>query len=217
VVTNVLTTDRLTLRPWRIDDAEAALRVFGDTEVARWLSPALERVSDVGAMRLLLQQWSLDDARTPAPTGRWAVQLSDARVVGGVSLLYLPPGGEDLEIGVQLAPDAWGQGFATEAGHRVAHHAFTHDGVDELFAVVRPTNTRAATMATRIGMEWVGETSKYYDLRLHVYRLRSADLDKPLPGQPDAHTTENDDAPGRPSVRATTGSRGRDRLGPGAR
>lgn len=190
-MTDVLKTDRLTLRPWRMDDAEAALRIFGDDEIARWLSPALERVSDVSAMRLLLQQWNLDDARAPAPAGRWAVELStDARVVGGVSLLYLPPGGEDLEIGVQLAPDVWGQGLASEAGHRVAHHALAHDGVEEVFAVVRPTNTRAAAMARRIGMEWVGETNKYYDLRLHVYRLWSADLDKPLPGQPTGRAAE---------------------------
>ena len=55
--------------------------------------------------------------------------------------------------------------------------------MEEVFAVVRPTNKRAAFMARRIGMEWVGETDKYYDLPLHVYRLRSADLDTPLPGQ----------------------------------
>jgi len=184
VVTDVLKTDRLTLRPWRMDDAEAALRIFGDNEVARWLSPALERVADMSAMRLLLQQWILEDARAPAPAGRWAIELSaEARVVGGVALLLLPPGGEDLEIGVQLAPDVWGRGLAREAGHRVAHHALAHDGVEEVFAVVRPTNKRAAAMAKRIGMEWVGETDKYYDLRLHVYRLRSADLDQPLPGQ----------------------------------
>ena len=184
-MTDVLTTNRLTLRPWRLDDAEAALTIFGDGEVARWLSPAMEQVQDISAMRLLLQQWILEDARAPAPAGRWAIELSaEARVVGGVVLLYLPPGGEDLEIGVQLAPAMWGQGLAGEAGHRVAHYALAQDGVDEVFAVARPTNTRAAAMASRIGMEWVGETDKYYDLRLHVYRLRSADLDKPLPGQP---------------------------------
>ena len=183
-MTDMLQTDRLTLRPWRLDDAEAALRIFGDTEVARWLCPAMERVADTSAMRLLLQQWILEDARAPAPAGRWAIELSaDARVVGGVALLYLPPGGEDIEIGVQLAPEMWGRGLASEAGHRVAHYALAHDGVEEVFAVMRPTNKRAAAMAKRIGMEWVGETNKYYDLRLHVYRLRSADLDMPLPGQ----------------------------------
>jgi hypothetical protein len=28
----------------------------------------------------------------------------------------------------------------------------------------------------RIGMEWIGETEKYHDLRLQVYRLRPGDL-----------------------------------------
>lgn len=75
-----------------------------------------------------------------------------------------------------LAKQHWGHGHATEAGHAVAHHAFLR-GEDEIFAVVRPNNKRAAATAQRAGMEWVGETSKYYGLRLNVYRLRSGDLD----------------------------------------
>ena len=42
-----------------------------------------------------------------------------------------------------------------------------------------PRNERAARTATSIGMEWVGETEKYYDLRLQVYRLRRGELDVP--------------------------------------
>ena len=63
----------------------------------------------------------------------------------------------------QLAPHAWGRGIAAEAGHAVAHHAFA-SGLDELFAVVRSQNSRGAATAQRVGMEWVGETEKYYDL-----------------------------------------------------
>ena len=33
-------------------------------------------------------------------------------------------------------------------------------------------------------MYWVGETSKYFGLRLQVFRLRAADLDR---SAPDAH------------------------------
>ncbi|MEU8176490.1 hypothetical protein AB0C14_26765 [Microbispora hainanensis] len=50
-------------------------------------------------------------------------------------------------------------------------------GSPEVFAVARPTNERGARAARRIGMEWVGETDKYYDLRLQVFRLRKGDLD----------------------------------------
>ena len=46
----------------------------------------------------------------------------------------------------------------------------------ELFAVMRPANERAVKVAQRLGMQWVGETDKYYDLRLQVYRLRPTDL-----------------------------------------
>jgi RimJ/RimL family protein N-acetyltransferase len=41
---------------------------------------------------------------------------------------------------------------------------------------MRPANQRAEKLARRLGMQWVGETNKYYDLRLQVYRLRPPDL-----------------------------------------
>lgn len=37
-------------------------------------------------------------------------------------------------------------------------------------------NERAAGTARRIGMQWVGETDKYYETRLNVYRLWPSDL-----------------------------------------
>jgi RimJ/RimL family protein N-acetyltransferase len=171
---------RVVLRPWTVADAEAALAVYGVDEVARWLSPAMDRVTDAAAMRTLLEHWITESEGLPAPEGRWAVELAGSgELVGGVALLPLPPDGEDLEVAWQLAPHAWGRGLAAEAGHAVAHHAFA-SGVEEVFAVVRDRNTRGAATARRVGMEWVGETDKYYDLRLQVYRLRKGDLDTVL-------------------------------------
>jgi RimJ/RimL family protein N-acetyltransferase len=171
-----VTTERLVLRPWRLDDAEAALGIYGAPDVARWLSPALDSLPDIEAMRRLLERWSADDEGLLPPAGRWAIELRDEqRVIGGVTLLPLPPGRVDLEIGWELHPDAWGNGYATEAGRAVAGWAFA-EGSDELMAVARPANTRAIATAKRLGMEWVGETEKYYDLRLQVFRLRAGDF-----------------------------------------
>lgn len=172
-------TPRLLLRPWTDEDAAAALRVFGDEEVARWLAPAVDRVPDVDGMRALIARWA--QQRVAPPSGRWAVEVAESgEVVGAVALLPLPPDEIDLEIGWQLAPGAWGKGYAVEAGHAVAHYAFAA-GVDEIFAVVRPRNARGAATARRVGMEWVGETDKYYALTLQVYRLRKGDLHPPRP------------------------------------
>jgi RimJ/RimL family protein N-acetyltransferase len=106
-------------------------------------------------------------------------------VVGGLSIRLLPPYEEDLELGCQLAPAAWRQGYATEASHALMHWAFRVGAVDELYAVARPGNQRAVAAAKRLGMEWVGETEKYYDLNLQVYRLRASELDVTGLGSPD--------------------------------
>jgi RimJ/RimL family protein N-acetyltransferase len=177
-VAQELITDRLVLRPWQADDAAAALGAYGEAEVSRWLAPAMYQVPDEAAMRLLLQQWAAEDARMFTPAGRWAVSLGeDGRLIGGATLLPLPPDGE-YEIGWQLRPDAWGHGYATETGLALARWAFDQ-GIEQVIALVRPANARAVATVRRIGMQWVGETEKYHDLRLQQYRLRPADLPSP--------------------------------------
>ncbi|MFC9083338.1 GNAT family N-acetyltransferase [Streptomyces sp. NPDC057062] len=170
-------TDRLVLRPWSHQDAADAFAVYGNGEVARWLTPHMTEVPDETAMAAVLQQWIRERSALEAPAGRWAIELAHSgELIGGAAVLPLPPDGVDLEIGWQLAPAYWGRGLAAEAGHAVAHYVFGL-GIDEVFAVVRPRNTKGTATARRVGMEWVGETPKYYGLTLQVYRLRKGDLD----------------------------------------
>jgi RimJ/RimL family protein N-acetyltransferase len=176
-----LVTDRLVLRAWHISDARPALEVYGHPDVTRWLSPIMERVPDLVAMRLLLRQWISEDARAIAPAGRWCIERRhDGRVIGGATLLPLPPGNEDLEIGWQLHPEVWGHGYASEAAYALEDWAFSQ-GIDEIFALVRPGNMRAAATVRRNGMQWVGETSKYLGSTMHVFRLRPSELDREAP------------------------------------
>jgi RimJ/RimL family protein N-acetyltransferase len=171
-----LTTERLTIRDWSVDDAADAVEIYGSPDVARWLTPELDRVGDVAAMRSVLAAWREAQPNMLTPRGRWAVQRrEDGAVVGGLSIRLLPPYDEDLEVSWQLSPRAWGKGYATEAGRALIAWAFTQD-IEELLAVARPTNLRAVATAKRIGMEWVGETTKYYGLSLQVYRIRPSDL-----------------------------------------
>jgi RimJ/RimL family protein N-acetyltransferase len=171
----ILNTERLVLRGWSVDDAEAALGSYGDADVARWLAPAMDQVGDLAAMRVVLQQWVAEDERMLTPAGRWAVERrEDGQVIGGATLLPLAPD-EEYEIGWQLHPKVWGHGYASETGLALARWAF-NQGVEQVIAVVRPANTRALAMVRRLGMEWVGETEKYHNLRLQMFRLRPGDL-----------------------------------------
>jgi [ribosomal protein S5]-alanine N-acetyltransferase len=180
----VLTSRRLRLRPWSVDDAEAAARIFGSGEVARWLTPAMSQVPDVAAMRSVLEAWLAEVDRLVPPLGRWAVELTSANggpspVVGAVALLPLPPDGEDAEIAWQTEPEFQGNGYATEAADTLIRWAFSV-GLPEVFAVSRPANRAGAKVAERLGMEWVGQTDKYYGLSLAVHRARPGDL-RPTP------------------------------------
>jgi RimJ/RimL family protein N-acetyltransferase len=181
-----ITSERLVIRPWELEDAEQALSIYGTEQVAQWLAPALPRIDSVEAMGAVIAQWRDSCATLTSPEGRWAIEdRNTGQVVGGAALLPLPPDNNDLEVAWQLAPRMWGRGLATEAGHALAHYAFL-SGAQEIFAVARPANSRAAATAKRMGMEWVGETTKYYGLALQVYRLRKGDLDQPELATPDA-------------------------------
>jgi hypothetical protein len=103
--TDELITKRLRLRPWTGDDADAALAIFGRREVARWLTPAIPRVTIRDDMRQLLARWITEHDEAGRPLGHWAIEIRDSGlVIGAVSLLPLPPGCTDLEIGWQVTP-----------------------------------------------------------------------------------------------------------------
>jgi [ribosomal protein S5]-alanine N-acetyltransferase len=172
----LLRTERLLLKGWTPEDADAGLAIFGDDEVARWLSPAMDPVREEAQMRAVIHRWTREDAEVEPPVGHWTVRRTSTNlVVGSITLRRLPPYQEDLELAWQFAPAHWGHGYTTEAARAVATWAVPW-WAEELFAVMRPANVRAAKLAERLGMEWVGETDKYYDLHLDVYRLRATDI-----------------------------------------
>jgi RimJ/RimL family protein N-acetyltransferase len=172
-----LATERLRVRPWMVDDAQAALATYGVADVSGWLTPATDRIGDLPAMRAVLQAWVEAQPNLPPPRGRWAIErLADGVVVGGLAIRLLPPYEVDLEISFQLRPEEWGNGYAAEAAEALIQWAFTQNA-DELFAVAIPNNTRAIATTQRLGMEWVGETTKYYDRPLQVYRVRPSGLE----------------------------------------
>lgn len=173
-----LYTERLIVRDWTTseEDVQAALELYGTPDVTDWLTPEPAEVNDLSAMRAVVHSWVEAQPLFVPPAGRWAVQhRTEGTLVGALVLRLLPPYDHDLELTWQLRPDAWGLGYATESARCLLRWAFTHD-IDDIYALVRPDNTRAAATAVRIGMTWVGETTKYYNTELHVYRIRNADL-----------------------------------------
>lgn len=175
--TKVVISRRLRLRPWTESDAAAALVIFTAPAVVSWLAPGFTPPASVREMGAELESWGEETRTARGCLGRWAItDRTSGTVVGSASLLNNPHGGPDLVLGWALTPEAWGLGYAAEAGDALIRWAFHEEGAPQVFAIVQSRNRRATATAERIGMEWVSDLGRSPDHAYRVYRIRHADL-----------------------------------------
>lgn len=152
-------TDRVVLRPWRVDEADRLFDMQRRMEVARWIGgrPMVDRMEAVGWIERISALLA-DDPRF----GAWAVvERSTGVLAGSVLLKPLPDGAGEIEIGWHLHPDSWGRGLATEAGGALLARGFAL-GLDEIWAVTHLDNQRSAAVCTKLGMRELGVTHRWY-------------------------------------------------------
>ena len=142
----VLKTERLTLRPLAPGDAEAYAAMRYHPDVAKWLSPAPAAPVDAARAAIERYQQSWRDRGY----GPWAI-LRDDRLVGHAGLNYVPEFGE-TEVLWSLHPDAWGNGFATEAARAALDFGFRTAELGLIFAVTRPDNLASQAVMKRLGL-----------------------------------------------------------------
>jgi RimJ/RimL family protein N-acetyltransferase len=165
----VFETERLIVRPWTdgAEDLARILDIYSRVEVTRWLGNPVP-MATLDEARAALERWSAI-AAADGRLGVWAMQRrADNKVVGSVLVKHLP-NSEEIEVGWNLHPEAWGNGYATEGGRGAIVHAFA-GGVAELFAVVRPGNGPSLAVCERLGMAPLGRTTRWYDLELEAFR-----------------------------------------------
>jgi RimJ/RimL family protein N-acetyltransferase len=141
-----LETARLVLRGWRATDIDAYAAMAADPEVMRFLGGVLDRPRAWRQMALHAGHWSLRGY------GTWAVERRRDGVLVGRVGLWNPDGWPGLEVGWMLAREAWGQGYATEAGAAAMRWAWTALGAEELISTIDPENVASIRVAERLGL-----------------------------------------------------------------
>jgi RimJ/RimL family protein N-acetyltransferase/predicted GNAT family acetyltransferase len=175
-----IVTERLTLRPWTLDDTDEAFHIYGDARVAQWTRPFIGSVSSHDMMRRLLDNWIRQSDRLRPPQGRWAVELKDSTtLVGGAHLLDLPAGtGSRLVMSWELAAFATGNGFAAEAGHGLVHSAFSMDAsLDAVYSLAHPDNSAAVATLGRIGLRALPGAERHHAADLALYAISRSTFD----------------------------------------
>ena len=176
-----LRTPRLVLRRWRDADREPFARLNADPEVMRYFRRPLQQAeSDAFVDRI-------ESAFDAHGFGLWAVERqADGEFLGFTGLAvqrfearFTPC----VEVGWRLAREAWGHGYATEAGLEALRFGFEEAGLPEIVSMTSIPNERSRRVMERLGMHRDPADDFDYPsfpeghpLRRHVlYRLTAAE------------------------------------------
>jgi RimJ/RimL family protein N-acetyltransferase len=152
-------TARLTIRPMRLDDAEALLAVYGDLETMQHLS------SDLPATVTEAREWvqtkiALFDS--DAQLSLWTViQTESEQIVGDVGLQHENYGsGPVVGLGGRGNRQFWRQGLGFEAASAAIAAGFEQLDLPAIGAETRPENLPAQALLSKLGLRPAGTNTQ---------------------------------------------------------
>lgn len=171
---DVLTTERLVLRPFTAEDEQFVADLHRHPGIVRFLPDQATTTPE--RTRAQLERF-LSYADHPVQ-GMWCITRSDGTPVGLLMLKEIPfsagspraGGAPDVEIGWRVHPGHEGRGYVTEAAERVLQHAWD-SGLTRVIAVTDPENTASQRVCARLGLRDEGLTGDYYDETVRLFVL----------------------------------------------
>jgi RimJ/RimL family protein N-acetyltransferase len=170
-----ITSKRLILRPWDHEDADFLLDLEGRWEVVRYLGvdPSIMTSRDE-ALASIRRRRAISEHPVH---GIWIITDYNGERLGNLLLkpARLSPGETpsapvDVEVGWHLHPDAWGNGYATEAAKAAVADAFSR-GQHRIIAVTHPQNEPSQAVCRRVGMHHLGTTTRYMETSCELFEL----------------------------------------------
>lgn len=159
-------TERLRLRPWRLDDFAPLAAFLVDAQLARFRNGI---VDDLGAWQFMTAangQWSVRGH------GGFAVEETETGATVGMTGLWHPATFREPELYWSLFSGAHGRGYAVEMARAVQRWAGEVAKLAPLMSLVHPDNRPSRRVAERLGATIEGETT-FYDRPRLIYRHRA--------------------------------------------
>jgi [ribosomal protein S5]-alanine N-acetyltransferase len=154
---DIITSDRLTLRPFTMADAARVCTLIGDFDVSKMLS----RVAHPYTLEDAHSWLSMHPANRASGTDfPFAISTQDSGVIGAIGLhsgrSIVNDVQDAFELGYWLGKPYWGLGYATEAG-RALLAAFDSDlGPRPLISRHFTENPQSGHVLKKLGFHYVG-------------------------------------------------------------
>jgi RimJ/RimL family protein N-acetyltransferase len=145
--TVILTTPRLLLRTFRLDDLPRYAALNAHPEVARWLGGPISREQSDS-----IAEWA-QQCYEEEGIGLLAVERrEDGAFLGMCGLHHQHSYPDEIEVAWRLAYEFWGQGYATEAASAWLDHAFGRLDLPRVISITDRPNVRSLAVMRRLGM-----------------------------------------------------------------
>lgn len=144
-------TERLILREFIEDDWQEM--------VAYWRNPLYQRyypeLDDIeGTVWHLLTTFIAQQQDDPRRIFQLVIERKDdGRMIGNCGIRVNAPEHRQANIGYELNPDEWGQGFATEAARAIVRFGFENLGLHRIWAECNADNGGSVRVLTKLGMQ----------------------------------------------------------------
>ena len=175
MVTPMLETERLSVRPFVDEDFDALVALREPWEVRQYLGGARNTVEFT---RKRLDYYLSHHRKYGYAMG--AVSLGDSPAMIGWGGLQHFNDGDEIEVGYAFAQEYWGRGLATELASAWLRFGFSRLGLDRIIAVADVANAGSRRVMEKIGMrhekdlEHYGHACVYYGVSREEFLGRAS-------------------------------------------
>lgn len=143
-------TERLALRDLEVSDTQRIFEYRSRPEVSRFQSWGTQSADGI---QLYLRDLSKTE---PGRPGSWyqigIILRSSGELIGDCGFQVLETEPRQADVGIALAPEFQGRGYATETLRALLDYLLVALGKDRVFGSVDPRNVRSMRLLQRVGM-----------------------------------------------------------------
>ncbi|MFB5661178.1 GNAT family N-acetyltransferase [Alteribacillus sp. HJP-4] len=157
----ILQTERLLLRPYRLEDAPRVTKIANDERIAATTLAIPHPYHLEDAERWIKQHPAVVENGEAYP---YAIVKKAANELMGTVTIRVDQTHHNGELGYWIGTDYWGKGFTTEAVRRIMDFGFHELRLQRIFAPIMRKNTASAKVLQKAGLFYEGT------LRNHILK-----------------------------------------------
>lgn len=165
---HLITTERLLMRPFTLDDIESFYYICANPNVMRYIG--IGKPLDKETVKTQVAHWI--NLYEQQGYGLLALCLKEnQQLIGFCGLINQTIDGEKyVELGYRLDETFWGKGMATEAALAVKSHALNQLNIPNLVSIIHHENQNSKNVAMKVGMKLWKKTN-FKDVQVDVFSL----------------------------------------------